>query len=108
VLGGHPGVREACVVVREDHPGEKRLVAYYVGVEEAVVEPEALRRYLQEKLPEYMVPSAFVLLEAWPLTPNGKVDRRALPAPERGGAEGGMWLPALRPRSCWPASGRRC
>ena len=85
VLGDHPGVQEACVVVREEEPGEKRLVGYYVAGE-AVVEPEALRRYLQAKLPEYMVPGAFVLLEALPLTPNGKVDRRALPAPERGGA----------------------
>jgi amino acid adenylation domain len=93
VLGGHPGVREACVVVREDHPGEKRLVAYYVGVGEAVVESEGLRRYLQAKLPEYMIPAAFVVLEAWPLTPNGKVDRRALPAPERGGAEEGYEAP---------------
>ncbi|MGH7395356.1 MAG: non-ribosomal peptide synthetase, partial [Candidatus Methylomirabilales bacterium] len=84
VLGSHPGVKEACVVVREDHPGEKRLVGYYVAGE-GVVEPEALRRYLQAKLPEYMVPSAFVQLESLPLTPNGKVDRKALPAPERGG-----------------------
>src|SRR5918992_3507675 len=83
-LGGHPGVREAVVVVREDHPGEKRLVAYVVGAEE----PEALRGYLRAKLPEYMVPTAFMQLAALPLTPNGKVDRKALPAPERVGAEG--------------------
>src|SRR5918996_1353101 len=88
-LGSHPEVREACVVVREDASGEKRLVGYYVG---AGVEPEALRGYLRAKLPEYMVPSAFVLLEGFPLTPNGKVDRRALPAPERG-AEGAYEAP---------------
>ncbi|MGH2709193.1 MAG: condensation domain-containing protein, partial [Actinomycetota bacterium] len=86
VLGGHPGVQETCVVVREDPPGEKRLVGYYVAGA-AVVEPEALRRYLQGKLPEYMVPGALVPLEALPLIPNGKVDRKALPAPEGGGAE---------------------
>ncbi|MGH8535950.1 MAG: condensation domain-containing protein [Gammaproteobacteria bacterium] len=83
VLGEHPGVQEACVVVGEDHPGEKRLVAYYVG---AGVEPEALRGYLRAKLPEYMVPGALMGLVALPLNPNGKVDRKALPVPERGGA----------------------
>jgi amino acid adenylation domain-containing protein len=87
VLGGHPGVQETCVVVREDHPGEKGLVGYYVAGA-AVVEPEALRGYLRAKLPEYMVPAVFMRLAALPLTPNGKVDRKALPAPERGGAEG--------------------
>ncbi|MGH7360682.1 MAG: condensation domain-containing protein, partial [Candidatus Methylomirabilales bacterium] len=70
----------------EDHPGEKRLVGYYVAGE-GVVEPEAVRGYLQGKLPEYMVPGALVPLAALPLTPNGKVDRKALPAPEGGGAE---------------------
>ncbi|MGH8490749.1 MAG: condensation domain-containing protein, partial [Gammaproteobacteria bacterium] len=87
VLGEHPGVQEACVVVGEDHPGEKRLVAYYVGAGPAVMEPEALRRYLQAQLPEYMLPSTFVRLAALPLTPNGKVDRKALPAPEGRGVE---------------------
>src|SRR5205823_10276378 len=56
VLGGHPGVQEVCVVVREDHPGEKRLVGYYVGAEA----PEALRGHLRAKLPEYMVPGTFM------------------------------------------------
>jgi amino acid adenylation domain-containing protein/non-ribosomal peptide synthase protein (TIGR01720 family) len=92
VLGAHPGVQECCVVVREDHPGEKRLVGYYVAGA-AVVEPEALRGYLRSKLPEYMVPGAWVGLEALPLTPNGKVDRKGLPAPERGGAEGAYEAP---------------
>ncbi|HZA22932.1 MAG TPA: amino acid adenylation domain-containing protein, partial [Dehalococcoidia bacterium] len=82
VLGSHPGVQEAVVGVREDTPGEKRLVGYYVAGA-AVVEPEALRGYLKAKLPEHMVPGAWVALEALPLTPNGKVDRKALPAPER-------------------------
>jgi non-ribosomal peptide synthase protein (TIGR01720 family) len=92
-LGSHPGVQEACVEVREDLPGEKRLVAYYVGAGQAVMEPEALRRYLQAQLPEYMVPSTFVRLVALPLTPNGKVDRKALPAPEGRGVEEGYVAP---------------
>ncbi|HEX8693688.1 MAG TPA: amino acid adenylation domain-containing protein, partial [Longimicrobium sp.] len=77
-LAEHPEVREAVVLAREDAPGEKRLVAYWVG---GALEAEALRAHLAAKLPEYMVPAAYVRLEALPLTPNGKVDRRALPAP---------------------------
>jgi thioesterase domain-containing protein/acyl carrier protein len=80
-LSQHPGVREAVVVAREDAPGQKRLVAYVVG-REAMPESSDLRGFLKEKLPEYMVPSAFVALKALPLTPNGKVDRKALPAPQ--------------------------
>ncbi|WP_147442321.1 non-ribosomal peptide synthetase, partial [Corallococcus exercitus] len=82
-LEQHPGVRQAVVVAREDAAGDKRLVAYVAcrsGVE--AVDVSALRARLHEKLPEYMVPSAFVVLEALPLTPSGKVDRKALPAPE--------------------------
>ncbi|HEY0022709.1 MAG TPA: non-ribosomal peptide synthase/polyketide synthase [Longimicrobium sp.] len=82
-LSAHAAVREARVVVREDVPGEPRLVAYVVGA----VEADGLREHLRRTLPEYMVPSAFVFLEALPLTPNGKVDRKALPAPELGSAE---------------------
>ncbi len=85
VLGRHPAVREAVVLAREDAPGERRLVAY-VGAAEAVPAAE-LRAHLRESLPEYMVPSALVVLEALPISPNGKVDRRALPAPEPGGGE---------------------
>jgi amino acid adenylation domain-containing protein len=79
-LREHPRVREAVVAAREDAPGEKRLVAYWVG--EDGVEAEVLRAHLGERLPEHMVPAAYVRLERLPLTPNGKLDRTALPAPE--------------------------
>ncbi|MBV9775389.1 MAG: amino acid adenylation domain-containing protein, partial [Gemmatimonadetes bacterium] len=83
VLERHPAVREAVVLVREDAPGERRLVAYLTA-DGAAPDTAALRAHLHAALPEYMIPSAFVALEAFPLTPNGKVDRRALPAPEAG------------------------
>ncbi|HEU0076111.1 MAG TPA: amino acid adenylation domain-containing protein, partial [Longimicrobiaceae bacterium] len=79
-LREHAQLREAAVVVREDAPGDRRLVAYYVGAEG--VDVEALRSHLSTRLPEYMVPAAYVRLERLPLTPSGKLDRRALPAPE--------------------------
>ena len=78
----HDAVREAAVIVREDVPGEKRIVAYVVGSAEA----EPLRVHLRTRLPEYMVPGAFVLLDGLPLSPNGKLDRGALPAPGVGPA----------------------
>jgi amino acid adenylation domain-containing protein len=91
VLGQHPAVREAVVLAREDAPGdpsaslrtEKRLVAYVVAERELLPTTTDLRSFLKEKLPEYMVPAVFVLLEALPLMPNGKIDRRALPSPDR-------------------------
>lgn len=82
VLTQHPSVRETVVLAREDSPGDKRLVAYIVPAPGQNPTSSELRRFLKEKLPEYMVPSAFVMLEKMPLTPNGKVDRQALPAPE--------------------------
>jgi acyl carrier protein len=75
-------VQETVVMAREDTPGEKRLVAYVAADQEPAPAISELRRLLQEKLPKYMMPSAFVLLESLPLTPNGKVDRRALPVPD--------------------------
>ncbi|HLM67102.1 MAG TPA: amino acid adenylation domain-containing protein, partial [Longimicrobium sp.] len=76
-LLSHAGIREVAAIVRED-AGEKRIVAYLVGQADA----ESLRTHLRRHLPEYMVPSAFVAVDALPLTPNGKLDRKALPAPE--------------------------
>jgi amino acid adenylation domain-containing protein len=80
VLAAHPGVGEAAAVVREDRPGDRWLVAYVVPRGERV-DAASLRHYLQERLPEPMVPAAFELLERLPLTTQGKVDRRALPTP---------------------------
>ncbi len=79
----HPQVREVVVVAQEDTPGDRRLVGYVVG-EEPIPTGEELRVHLKEGLPEYMVPAAFVFLDALPLTPNGKVDRKALPVPDVG------------------------
>ncbi|WP_216843119.1 non-ribosomal peptide synthetase, partial [Granulicella sp. S190] len=76
----HPEIREAVVMAREDKTGGKRLVAYYVGANE--VSAEDLRSHLQQRLPEYMIPAAYVRMEKMPLTPNGKLDRKALPEPE--------------------------
>ncbi|MDQ3257079.1 MAG: amino acid adenylation domain-containing protein, partial [Acidobacteriota bacterium] len=83
VLRRHEAVGEAVVIAREDTPGDKRLVAYLVRDGKATPNISELRHFLTEKLPEYMVPSAFLFLRAIPLTPNGKVDRQALPAPDQ-------------------------
>jgi amino acid adenylation domain-containing protein len=80
-LSQHPAVSDPVVIVREDQPGTRTLVAYLVAKQHPLPKGRGLHRFLKDKLPDYMVPSAFVVLPALPLTPNGKVDRRALPAP---------------------------
>ena len=82
VLGQHPAIQEVVVLACEDVPGEKHLVAYPVMLQGQTFTIGDLRTYLQDRLPAYMIPSAFVTLDALPLTPNGKVDRRALPKPD--------------------------
>jgi amino acid adenylation domain-containing protein len=82
VIGQHPSVQENVVVVREEQPGQKRLVAYVVLSRGEELERTVLRQYLKDKLPEYMLPAAIILLDELPITPNGKIDKRALPAPD--------------------------
>ena len=95
-LGLHPGVSEAVVAAREDVPGDRRLAAYVVLRDPAAAVSE-LRAFLKERLPDYMVPAAFVTLEALPLSATGKVDRRALPAP--GGARPERGADFVAPRT---------
>ncbi|RMD89983.1 MAG: amino acid adenylation domain-containing protein [Calditrichaeota bacterium] len=82
VLRQHPAISENVVLLREDQRGEKRLVAYIVFKKGEKCTINVLRNFLKDKLPEYMIPSAYVFLEKFPLTPNGKVDRKSLPVPE--------------------------
>jgi len=82
VLKQHSAILDVVVIVREDVPGDKRLVAYFVNKQQPVPSTVELRHFLANKLPDYMVPSAFVALETLPLTPNGKLDRKALPQPQ--------------------------
>jgi amino acid adenylation domain-containing protein len=90
-IGQHPALRETVVLVREDNPGDKRLVAYIVSNSALKTQDSELindlRCYLKQKLPQYMMPSAFVLLESLPLTTNGKIDQRSLRAPDINRAE---------------------
>ncbi len=97
-LGQHPGVREVVVLAREDRPGDRRLVAYVVGTGDPPPAVAALRAFLKDRLPEYMTPAAFLFLAALPLSAHGKVDRRALPAPEQVPEEPGH---AGAPRTPW-------
>ncbi|SFJ64597.1 non-ribosomal peptide synthetase [Thermoflavimicrobium dichotomicum] len=92
ILSEHPAVKEAVVVVREDVPGDKRLAAYVVPENQATFTAEEGRQFLKRQLPEYMVPAAFVTLSALPLTANGKIDRRALPAPDWNEVQEGAYV----------------
>ena len=83
VLMAHPDVQEQVVIAREDRAGDRRLVAYVVPKAATTLDSTALRTFLRQHLPEYMVPSMFVMLEALPLNQNGKLDRKALPAPNQ-------------------------
>ncbi len=83
VLGKHAAVRSSVAMVREDEPGDPRLVSYVAARSQEAFDAAELRKYLKQKLPEYMIPSALVLLDELPLTPGGKIDRRALPAPDQ-------------------------
>ncbi|HEU4327751.1 MAG TPA: amino acid adenylation domain-containing protein, partial [Roseiflexaceae bacterium] len=102
----HPQVRAAVVALREDRPGDQRLVGYLIPAEpdreagglrlevgELSTQQAALKAHLRERLPEYMIPGTFMLLERFPLTPNGKIDRRALPTPEQPADGGRLELP---------------
>ena len=82
VLGRYPAVRESVVVAGEDKQKNKLLVAYVALHQRSTISTKELRNFLKEKLPDYMVPSAYVVLDSLPLTPNGKVDRKSLPTPD--------------------------
>lgn len=81
ILKQHPETKDGIVLMREDTPGDKRLVGYLIFKKDRI-DTEMLKSFLKDKLPEYMIPSAFVTLDCFPLTPNGKVDRKGLPTPE--------------------------
>ncbi|MCA2577054.1 MAG: amino acid adenylation domain-containing protein, partial [Microcystis sp. M41BS1] len=82
LLASHPQIWETVVIVRDDTTGDKRLVAYIVPQSEKTITINEIRQFLKAKLPGYMIPNAFVILDTLPLTANGKIDRRALPPPE--------------------------
>jgi non-ribosomal peptide synthase protein (TIGR01720 family) len=94
-LSQHPSVRENVVMAREDTPGQKRLAAYIVAAQPPPSTTE-LREFLVRKLPDYMVPAAFVVLDALPMTPNGKIERNALPVPEQAQPDAGKTFVAPR------------
>ncbi|MCQ0003866.1 hypothetical protein LUX73_03220 [Actinomadura madurae] len=100
-MAAHPEVGHAAVIVAEDERGEKRLVAYVAGEGDGLA--ASVRGFAAERLPDFMVPSAVVVLDAIPLTPNGKLDRGALPAPTYTSAASGR-PPRCGRRSCAPRS----
>ncbi len=89
----HGAIKEAIITTREDTPGDTRLVAYVVPTQKPAPTSKELRQFLQQRLPEYMVPSAFVVLDAFALTPNGKLDRHALPLPELAANDNEQFVP---------------
>jgi acyl carrier protein len=95
-LSQHPAVRDAVALMREDAPGDKRLVAYVVPDQTQELTISQLRHFLKKKLPDYMVPSIFIMLDNLPLTPNGKVDHKALPATD--GIRPDLAQPFVAPR----------
>nr|UXB95150.1 non ribosomal peptide synthetase [Pseudomonas syringae] len=104
-LAGHQTVREAVVLAREDAPGDVRLVAYYTPqVAQIEVDAASLRAHLQAQLPEYMVPAAYVRLDALPLTPNGKLDRQRLPVPDSQAYVTHLYEPPQGETETWLAS----
>jgi hypothetical protein len=101
LLDGHPAVGKSVVLAREDTPGDQRLVAYVTPTGASAVPLDALREHLRAKLPDFMVPSHFVEMREFPLTPNLKINRKALPPP---GAPPAPGVPA-RPAPCVPLGG---
>ena len=102
------GIAQAVVILREDCPGDKRLVAYYTGRED--LSSTSLLQSLKTTLPDYMVPAAFVHLEKFPLTPNAKLDRKALPKPEgkRPLLAQEFIAPRTGSKNNWPICGANC
>jgi amino acid adenylation domain-containing protein len=96
LLSQHVSVQHCVVIAREDVPGDKRLIGYIVAKQGMPVSADELRQHLRQTLPEYMIPSAFISLDKLPLSPNGKVDRKALPAPEHSSHEGATGKVAAR------------
>ncbi|HEY0384440.1 MAG TPA: amino acid adenylation domain-containing protein, partial [Pyrinomonadaceae bacterium] len=97
VLSCHENVRDAVVLAREDTPGDKRLVAYLVAAPGASISIADVRGFLQTRLPDYMLPAAYVCLETFPLTTSGKIDRRQLPPPDEDRAQ--LTAPLIEPRT---------
>ncbi len=99
LLNAHPTIGQSAVIVREDIPDDKRLVAYVTPASGQTPDASQLRNYLKEKLPEFMLPCSFVMLDMFPQTPNRKIDRKALPAPGAGHGELESGAAAARPRT---------